>query len=68
MTLSGILMWFAERNQEATPQRIVLKKLGAVQHDLDHLVQLGLLNRYERLDGRAFTLKDWRDYQVRRAA
>lgn len=68
MTLSGILIWFAERKQDGTPQRVVLKNLGAVQHDLDHLVHLGLLNCYVRVQDKAYTLKNYPDYQVRRAA
>lgn len=44
MTCAQIIMWFAKRSIEATPERIVFLRLGDVREELDHLVSLGILN------------------------
>lgn len=70
MTSSRVLVWFAERNPQPKRLQTVHNTLGPVDHQLDHLVQLGLLKSWVDFaaQDRMYSLKKWAKYQQRRAA
>jgi hypothetical protein len=70
MTYADLVIWFACRAQAPTSILAIHAKLGAVDHKLNHLVELGLLNSWhDAAKGyRVYSLKNWASYQPRKAA
>lgn len=70
MTLSEIVIWFAERHQQPTPKRYIKRCLGSVDHQLNHLVELGMLNCHLdfSIQQTTYSLKNYASYQKKRAA
>lgn len=70
MTCSALIAWFAERGPNPTSLKTIHWRIGKVDNELRHLVQLGMLNRWFDLGTRdqKFSLKGWTSYQGEKAA